>query len=86
MAQAPKIYINSPYTRTAAAGPNMVLLYSVPLLYYTIQFLICPVFSVIFTENTGELATIGSEVPQDPSQTNTESPQRIVRYLTMIRS
>lgn len=52
----------------AAAGPNMVLLYSIPLLYYTIQFLICPVFSMIFTENTWELATIGSEVLQDSSQ------------------
>ena len=53
---------------TAAAVPNMVLLYGIPLLYYTIQFLICPVFSVIFTENTGELAATGSEVPQDSSQ------------------
>lgn len=53
---------------SAAAVPNMVLLYSIPLLYYTIDFLICPVFSVKITENTGELATYGSEVPQDSSQ------------------
>ena len=28
---------------TAAAVPNMVLLYSIPLLYYTIQFSVCQV-------------------------------------------
>ena len=40
---------------TAAAVPNMVLLYSIPLLYYTIQLLICQVPSQnqhgIFTNN-----------------------------------
>nr|DAM29243.1 MAG TPA: hypothetical protein [Caudoviricetes sp.] len=40
----------------AAAVPNMVLLYSIPLLYYTIQFLFCQDSSQnqhgIFTNNS----------------------------------
>ena len=49
---------------TAAAVPNMVLLYSILLLYYTIQFLFCQDPS----QNQHGISTKNSQVPHNDSE------------------